>query len=178
MFYSGNYRLFRPATNMISFTAKIYKIGINPYVLLPSAVLKALFREAGKDKGPIRIKGTLNRENFQQTLVKYSGKWRLYLNTSMRTAAGVDVGDVVKCTIRYDPDIPVLEMHPKLLSSLAGNSAAASIFGKLAPSYQKEIIRYINLLKTEEAVDRNVEKAINHLLGNDRFVGRDGIQLQ
>ena len=74
---------------MESFTAKIYKIGVNPYMLLPLKVLKTLFVEAGKDKGPIPVRGTLNGKKFTQTLVKYSGKWRLYLNTPMRKAAGM-----------------------------------------------------------------------------------------
>jgi hypothetical protein len=38
---------------------------------------------------------------------------------------------------------------------------------------QKEIMRYINNLKTTESVERNVERAIRFLLGKDRFVGRD-----
>ena len=87
---------------MHSFSAKIYKIGANPYVLLPSAVLKQLFIQAGKDKGPIPVCGTLNGHKFIQTLVKYSGKWRLYLNTPMRKAANLDVGDVAKIEIQYD----------------------------------------------------------------------------
>ncbi len=79
---------------MKTFSAKILKIGINPYVLVPATVLKVLFEQAGKDKGPIPIKGTLNEKPFIQHLVKYSGKWRLYLNTPMRKAAGIDVGDM------------------------------------------------------------------------------------
>jgi hypothetical protein len=41
---------------MNSFSSKIQIIGINPYVLLPTAVLKYLFQKAGKDKGAIPIK--------------------------------------------------------------------------------------------------------------------------
>ena len=45
---------------MLSFNAKIYIIGINPYVLLPQAVLKNIFKEAGKEKGTIRVRGTID----------------------------------------------------------------------------------------------------------------------
>ena len=76
-----------------SFSSKIQIIGVNPYVLLPASVLKNLFKEAGKNKGPIPVRGTLNENPFTQTLVKYSGRWRLYLNTPMRKAAGIDEGD-------------------------------------------------------------------------------------
>ena len=155
------------------FSVKILKIGINPYVLVPAAVLKELFKQAGRDKGPIPIKGELNGKAFIQNLVKYSGKWRLYLNTPMRKAAGIDVGDMATVEIEFDPEPRTIEMHPKLKQALATNKQANSIFQKLTPSYQKEIIRYINNLKTEESVDKNVAKAIQHLLGKQRFVGRD-----
>jgi hypothetical protein len=158
---------------MRSFTAKIQIIGVNPYVLLPSAVLDELFTQAGKNKGPIPIKGTLNGKKFTQTLVKYSGKWRLYLNTPMRKAAGIDVGDTAKVKVEYDPAPRVLTMHPKLVRALDENKKAKAAFEKLAPYRQKEIVRYIGFLKAEESVNKNVEKVIRHLLGKERFAGRD-----
>jgi Bacteriocin-protection, YdeI or OmpD-Associated/Domain of unknown function (DUF1905) len=159
---------------MNSFSAKILKIGINPYVAVPAAVLRVLFRQAQKDKGPIPVRGSLNGYEFMQTLVKYSGKWRLYLNTPMRKAAGIDVGDTANVQIEFDSHPRTIEMHPALKQALSKNKTAASVFSKLTPSYQKEIIRYINSLKTKESVDKNIKKAIEHLLGKERFVGRDG----
>jgi hypothetical protein len=155
------------------FSSKILKIGINPYVLLPADVLHELFKQAGKDKGPVPVQGTLNGNPFIQTLVKYSGKWRLYLNTPMRRAAGIDVGDMANIGIAYNPEPRTISMHPKLRRALAKNKLANSAFIKLTPSYQKEIIRYINNLKTEQSVDKNIEKAIQHLLGKQRFIGRN-----
>ena len=65
---------------MKSFTAKIFKVGVNPCVVVPDEVLKYLFREAGKDKGPIPVQGKLNGASFIQTVVKFRGDWRLYVN--------------------------------------------------------------------------------------------------
>jgi len=158
---------------MQSFSAKIFKIGINPYVLVPAAVLKGLFKEAGKDKGHIPIRGTINDHPFTQTLVKYSGKWRLYLNTPMRRGSGSDVGDTVNMDIRFDPADRTVKMHPKLHSALQKNKKANTIFSQLPPSRQKEICRYINHLKTDESINRNIKKAIDFLLGRERFIGRD-----
>ncbi len=56
-----------------SFTAEVLIIGINPYVGIPEDVLSALFEQAGKSKGPIPVRGTLNGKRFVQTLVKYQG---------------------------------------------------------------------------------------------------------
>src|ERR1700757_3485439 len=107
--------IYWPRQNdLMLFTAKIYIIGVNPYVLLPAPVLKAIFLQAGKDKGPVPIKGKIDGHAFTQTLVKYSGKWRLYLNGPMRKAAGKDVGDTVTIFVEHDPADRTIKMHPLL----------------------------------------------------------------
>jgi hypothetical protein len=80
---------------MKSFSAKISRIGINPYVGVPEDILDSIFERAGKARGPIPVRGTVNGKPFTQTLVKYQGAWRLYINGIMRHAAGIDVGDDV-----------------------------------------------------------------------------------
>ena len=64
-------------------------------------------------------------------------------------------------------------MHPKLELALKKNKKANEVFKQLPPSRQKEILRYINFLKTEESVNRNIKRAIGFLSGNERFIGRD-----
>lgn len=158
---------------MTSFSSKIYKIGINPYVSPPERIMHSIFKQSGKTKGPIRIQGTLNGHKFSQTLVKYQGKWRLYLNTPMRKAAGIDVGDRGLFEIEFNTEPPVVPIHPKLKSALDKNKAAKAVFESLIPSRQKEIKRYINNLKTPESLEKNVKRAINFLLNKERFIGRD-----
>lgn len=157
---------------MKSFSAKIYIIGINPYVLLPSSVLKYIFQKAGKDKGAIPVQLKISDKDFIQNLVKYSGKWRLYLNTPMRKAANKDVGDIIDVKIDFDPKPRTTPIHPKLKNAFKENIEAKKAFERLRPSRQKEILRYINFLKSEEGVDKNVQKAISHLTGNKPFIGR------
>lgn len=158
---------------MKSFSAKIQIIGVNPYVLLPSAVLKDIFQKAGKDKGAIPIKMKIGKHDFIQNLVKYSGKWRLYLNTPMRKIAGKDVGDTIEVQIDFDPKPRTIPIHPRLNKAFKENPNARDVFDKLAPSRQKEILRYINFLKSEESVDKNVQRAISHLIGNKPFIDRE-----
>lgn len=158
---------------MPAFKAIIQIIGVNPYVLLPDAVLKAVFKQAGKDKGPIPVKGTIDGHAYTQTLVKYSGYWRLYLNGPMRKAAGKDVGDTAAFTIDHDSTDRSLTMHPKLQKAITENKKAKAVFDALPASRQKEIVRYIGHLKNEESVDRNITRAIQFLLGKERFIGRD-----
>ncbi len=145
----------------------------NPYVLLPAEVLEAIFEQAGRHKGPIPVRGTLNGKPFQQTLVKYSGAWRLYVNLMMLKDSPRQIGEEVQVEIEFDPSDRTIEQHPKLTKALAENREAHEVFEGLSPSRQKEIVRYIAQLKSEASVERNVERAINFLLGNGSFVGRD-----
>ncbi|MCZ4222304.1 YdeI/OmpD-associated family protein [Pedobacter rhodius] len=156
-----------------SFEAEIHIIGINPFVFVPEIQLKCLFQQAGKDKGKIPVKIKIDGHDFKQTLVKYAGNWRLYLNTPMRKAAGKDVGELATFEVMFDSIERTIEMPPKLIEALEECTAAKVVFEQLAPYLQKEIIRYIANLKTEDSIDRNVKRAIQFLLGKERFIGRD-----
>jgi len=160
---------------MKSFLAKIQIIGVNPYVLLPAPLLKYIFQKAGKDKGAIPIKIKIGDKDFIQNLIKYSGKWRLYLNTPMRKAADKDVGDTIEIQIDFDPKPRTTPMHLKLKKALKENPEAKAAFEKLSLSRQKEILRYINFLKSPESVDKNIQRAVSHLMGKQSFVGRKKI---
>jgi len=159
--------------NMIKFRAKIEIIGVNPFVFLPDWVLHEVFTQAGKSKGKIPVKMKIDGHEFVQTLIKWSGAWRLYLNTPMRKAAEKNVGDAADFEIAYDPIERVFPMHPKFEKALQENEEAKKVFYKLRPSLQLEINRYFSFLKNEASVDRNVNKAVQFLLGNGRFVARD-----
>jgi hypothetical protein len=160
-------------TRTIKFSAVIEIIGINPFVYLPPKVLEFIFAQAEKDKGKIPVRIKMDGHEFTQTLMRYSGRWRLYLNTPMRKAAKKEVGDSAIFEIAFDPKKRVIQPHPAFLKALNQNKAAKKIFDHLPPYLQTEIIRYISFLKTEESVNRNVIKAIDFLLGKGRFIGRD-----
>lgn len=158
---------------LIKFKAEIHIIGINPFVFLPKLQLKQLFEQAEKDKGKIPVNIKIDGYAFKQTLVKYAGEWRLYLNKPMRKAVCKDIGDVATFEISFDTDERGIVIHPNLDKALKENIKAQIIFNDLAPYLQKEIIRYINNLKNEDSVDKNVKRAIQFLLGKERFIGRE-----
>jgi len=148
---------------MPCFSATIYKIGINPVVDPPDRVLVSLFKRSGREKGPIPIRGTINGEGFIQTLVKFRGSWRLYINGPMLKASGSKVGDVVEIDIEYDPLPRDVAMPVELSNALDRDERARQAFDRLTPSRQKEILRYIGSLKTASAVKKNVERVIQQL---------------
>ena len=160
---------------MDEFQATLQIIDGNPYVDVPDDILSALFDAAGKSTSPIPIRGTLNGKPYRQTLVKFRGAWRLYVNMVMLNDSPRRIGEEVTVTVAFDPSDRTIETHPQLLHALAENEAARQVFDSLSPSLQKEVVRYIDNLKTEESVDRNVKRAIRFLLGQERFIGRDPI---
>jgi uncharacterized protein YdeI (YjbR/CyaY-like superfamily) len=93
----------------------------------------------------------------------------------MRKVAGKDVGDTIEIQIDFDPKPRITPTHPKLKKAFKENKKAKEAFDKLSPSRQKEILRYINFLKSEESVDKNIKRAIAHLVGKQSFVGRKNL---
>lgn len=166
------------AKSEVYFNASIDIIGINPFVFVPEPILNDLFSEFGKDKGPIPVKGTINGKAYQQTLVKFAGEWRLYINTKMLPKSPERIGEKIEVSIGLDFSDRTIHPHPKLEQALQDNPKANAVFERLAPSLQNEIVRYIANLKTETSVERNVEKAIGFLLGKERFIGRDGLKTE
>lgn len=161
------------AFKLYKFKAKLDIIGINPFVFVPDKILSAIFKQAGKDKGHIPVAGTVNGNSYKQTLVRFKGSWRLYINTIMLKNSPERVGDTLELTIAFDPVDRTLAAHPKLKQALKENPKSKVIFDSLPKSRQQEIIRYISFLKTEESINRNIHKAIDFLNGKGRFVGRD-----
>ena len=157
----------------MKFTAEIKIIGVNPYVQVPDKILLNIFRKSGKNKGAIPIKGTVNGVPYKQTLIRYSGDWRLYINTAMLHHSPKRIGEIIKISAEYDPEPRVIIPHPGFKKALNRNKEAKVVFDNLPPSRRKEIVRYLANLKTEKALEINILRAINYLLGKERFVGRD-----
>ena len=146
---------------MKSFKAKIYKVGINPCAEVPSSITRTM----NAYKGYIRVKGKIQNHPFQQTLVPVKNKeYRLFVNGSMLKGSGSKVGDVVLFFIEQDlarkNDI---QKMPKSFRNRLEIENLHEKFKALTPSRQKDILRYLNYLKTEIALDRNIEKVINQL---------------
>ena len=160
------------SAQMHKFKADIKIIGVNPFVFVPDKILKSIFKQAGKDKGPIPVRGTINSNPYKQTLVRYSGAWRLYINTTMLKNSPDHIGEKIVVEIEFDPEPRKINPHPKLLKALKENKDAKKVFEGLSPSRQNEIIRYISSLKSEETIIRNINKAIHFLKGNGNFAGR------
>lgn len=155
-----------------SFKAVLEIIGINPYVRVPENILTAIFAQAGKSKGHIPVAGTVNDLPYKQTLLRYSGLWRLYINTLMLKDSPRRIGETIRVSIEFDPADRTIKPHPDFTGALENNPEAKAEFESLSPSKQKEMVRYISSLKTGASRTRVIERAINSLLGKGTFIGK------
>jgi bacteriocin resistance YdeI/OmpD-like protein/uncharacterized protein DUF1905 len=142
------------------FSAKIYKLGINPCLDVPKRVSQAFGQ-----RGYVPVKGTLNEQPIRATLVpKGDFRHRLFLNTDMRQRAGLDVGDRAHLVLEMDRETRTQPIPDELALALGKNPQARAAFEGLAPSKQKEILSYLNWIKRPETLKRNVEKTIANLI--------------
>lgn len=155
------------------FKAIINIIGINPFVFVPEKILRSIFKDAGRYKGPIPVKGTINGNAYKQTLVRYSDEWRLYVNTVMLKDSPKRIGEKIEVTIVFDNESREIETPAAFAKALKANKEAMAAFEKQTAYRKKEIVRYLANLKTKESLERNIVKAISFLIGKERFVGRE-----
>lgn len=154
------------------FTAKLEIIGINPFVFLPEEILHEIFETSGRNKSPIPVKGTVNGKKYTQNLMKYLGEWRLYINMMMLKDSPKRIGETIEICIEYDNRDRTISIHLQLEKAIRENPVALKNFESLIPSRKTELIRYINNLKTEISIQRNIEKIIKHLHGETDFFGK------
>jgi hypothetical protein len=158
-----------------SFSATIDIIGVNPFVRPPDEVLDSIFKVAGKAKSPISVRGTIQDVPFQQSLVRYQGDWRLYINNVMAKDAGLRysgsisaiVGMQVTVSLEYDPRPVVYDMVPEFQEMLTRDKPAKAAYDQLTPGRQKEILRYLGSMKTDSSLQRNISRVMQHLHGEE-----------
>lgn len=141
------------------FFAKIYKVGINPCIDIPQH-----FSEALEKTNYIPVKGKVNDYSFLANLVPVrKGPYRLFLNAEMRQGAKADLGDTVEIALAYDSEPRIVPMPKALAEVLNTYPQAKKTFEGMTPSRQKEVKLYLNSLKTNEAIQRNIYKLFPQL---------------
>jgi bacteriocin resistance YdeI/OmpD-like protein/uncharacterized protein DUF1905 len=161
----------------LTFKSQIEIIGVNPYVLVSAeqaTKLKSGWRKPmpvlvqvnGEPKPPWRI----------NMMPRGDGSFYLYLAEVVRKAAGTKVGDMVEVEVEFDegyrggPD----ELPEWFEGALEADVTAQANWAMLSASRQKEVVRYLANLKSDEARERNLVKVMETLGGAaGRFMGRD-----
>jgi bacteriocin resistance YdeI/OmpD-like protein/uncharacterized protein DUF1905 len=145
-----------------SFASKIYKVGINLFVEVPEQITTRMTPL----KGYIPVRGKIKEHAFEQTLVPVkNAPYRLYVNGPMLKGSETKLGDLAKFVIEQNPKPTIFPMPAELKSKLKSKGLLPA-FQKLTPGRRKEILRYLNFLKTPDALLRNIDKVIAQLANN------------
>jgi hypothetical protein len=161
----------------LKFTATIEITGVNPYVLVSleqAQQLKAGWRR------PMPVRVQVNGEPEPAWHINMmpmgDGNYFLYLAGVVRKASGTSVGDEVEVEVEFDeayrggPD----DLPDWFERALERDQAALAGYMALSPSRQKEVVRYLVNLKSDEAKVRNLDRALKMLGGEaGHYMGRD-----
>lgn len=160
-------------------TARFEALVNNPYVDVPKAVTEKLggprarrvhvrVRRKGTRAPPAmpdeaarlqRVGRLTSDGGFRTNIVGVRGELdRLYLHGWMSKHAGADVRDRVVVTLRPDPEARKLPLPKALQRALKADPARKAAWDALTPSRRNEALSYLNYLKSDEAVERNVAK--------------------
>jgi hypothetical protein len=124
----------------------------------------------------VRINGKPRQSWRINMMPAGDGSFYLYLHGEIRKASDTRVGDRVDVEVRFDAAYRGGPMHPmpsRFRSALAKNRKAKKAWEALIPSRKKEILRYFAGLKSMEARERNLKRAMDVLSGKGgRFMAR------
>jgi hypothetical protein len=161
----------------LRFRSRIEINNINPYVLVDANRATRL-KKNWRRPMPVRIQvnGKPDTPWRINLMPVGDGTFYLYLHGLVRKAAGADVGDVVSLAIQFDDEYRGGPAHPMpswFGDELDRNPAAKQGWDDLTPSRQKEILRYFAGLRSPQAQQRNVQRALHVLAGGKaRFMAR------
>ncbi len=161
---------------ILRFRASILLRGVNPYVHV-SAERAARLKPGWRKPLPIlvRLNGAPARPWRINMMPAGDGSFYLYLHQAVRDASRTAVGDSVAVELAFDPGYRggPAALPPRFRAALARNSAARRAWTALPPSRKKEIIRYLSRLKSAQAFERNLSRALRVLSGETgRFLAR------
>lgn len=143
------------------FKAKIYKVGINPCVEVPPSVTAKM----KPVKGYIPVTGKINGFEFRQTLCPIKdAPYRLYVNFIMLKGGEAKLGDTASFSLKQDftERKKMYPMAPALKKELTAQGLTKQ-FNALSEVRQKDILKYLSFVKTEETMKKNVDKVIAQL---------------
>ena len=137
---------------MKRFRAVIYKVGINRCVDVPPQMVRNISRNPEVDPY-IPVSGEANGRPFRGTVLP---KGRLYLNTAIRKAVGVDTGDTVELSLALDTESREPPMPPELTS-------LREALELLPPGQRREILQWIGAAKGKLTRATRLRKVNEHL---------------
>jgi hypothetical protein len=154
----------RKSTNILTFSATLYKIGINRCVDVPEEISRALGR--GRS---IPVVATVNGRSVITTLLPGSGGGhRLFINSELRQAAGADAGQRIWIALRADRASREIPIPPDVAAALRRSPQATRAFAEITPALRREFLRWVLAARTPETRARRIARGLQTLIARTR----------
>jgi len=154
----------RKSAKILSFSATLYKIGINRCVDVPEEISRALGRERS-----VTVVATVNGCSIRTTLLPGSGgAHRLFINSELRRAAGADAGDRVWIALRRDRAPREIAVPSDLAEALRRAPQARRAFAQITPALRREFLRWVLAARSPETRARRIARGLKNLIARTR----------
>ncbi len=151
----------------LSFTSVIKIYNGNPYIHVSAGQAITLKPDWRKPMPVlIRVNGKPTKAWGINMIPMGNGDFYLYLHGDVRKTSNTKVSDTVNVEVKFDSSYKNGPLHPMpswFSTALKKNPEASKNWEQLIPSRKKEILRYFSSLKSQEAIDRNLKRALNLL---------------
>jgi hypothetical protein len=154
----------RNSTKVLSFSATLYKIGINRCVDVPAEIARALGRGHS-----IPVVVTVNGRSVRTTLLPGSGgAHRLFVNSELRRAAGADADQRIWIAARADRAPCEIAVPSDLAAALRRSPQAKRAFAQITPALRREFLRWVLAARTPETRARRIARGLKTLIARTR----------
>ena len=143
---------------MPSFRTELVSGQKTPYDTWTFAVVPDQIRRALGGKARIDVRGTVAGVAFRSTISKGEGTYRFPVTREVRTAADVEVGDVVDVRIEIDTEPRRIEVPAELREVLEAEGLW-NRFQELPPSHRRAWAQHVAEAKKPETRARRAQQA-------------------
>jgi hypothetical protein len=149
--------------DVFHFTAVIYQIGQNRCVDVPVDVVAD--PSARSIPVVLTVAGRSKRTNL---LSRGSGRFRVFVDSTMRDAAVADIGDPIEVDLRFDVADREPEVPSHLLAALEGAGQLQHVLGEMSVNQRREIVHYLDEAKRESTRAARITRIIEVLANRKR----------
>ncbi|HYB62674.1 MAG TPA: YdeI/OmpD-associated family protein [Methylomirabilota bacterium] len=154
----------RRSAKILTFSATLYKIGINRCVDVPEEISSALGR--GR-RVPVVV--TVNGRSVRATLLPGSGgAQRLFINSELRRAAGADAGQRIWIALRLDRASREIPIPSDVAAALRRATQAKRAFARITPPLRREFLRWVLAARAPETRARRIARGLKNIIARAR----------
>ncbi len=144
--------------SIMKFKTTIFQKGNNLGIEVPETVIEQL--GAGK-RPPIIV--DIKNYAYKSTVGVMDGKFLIPLSSEHRKKVQVTGGEAVEINLELDKEQRRIDLPKSLADRLVSNKTAKDFFDTLSPSNKKKIVALVESAKTEDTLNKRLEKIIANL---------------